>query len=58
MTKSRELKSLLETRAKSDTDLNDKTGVVLGLKNDRFAVRVKASDCVVLVHASNLDALD
>lgn len=42
------------------TDLNNKTGVVLGLINDRFAIRVKDSDSVVnvLINASNLVVFD
>tara|TARA_B100001173_G_C15606641_1_gene387051 strand:+ start:35 stop:496 length:462 start_codon:yes stop_codon:yes gene_type:complete len=53
-------RSVMITNLVKRTDLNNKTGVVLGLKDDRFAVRIKASDCVVnvLVHASNLVALD
>lgn len=53
-------RSVMITNLVKRTDLNNKTGVVLGLVDDRFAVRVKASDRVVsvLVHPSNLTALD
>ena len=50
-----QIKSLIKR-----TDLNDKTGLVLGLVKDRFAVRVNVSGIVVdaLIKASNLVALD
>ena len=53
-------RSVMITNLVKRADLNNKTGVVLGLKTDRFAVRVNAADSVVnvLVHASNLVALD
>ena len=49
-------RSVKITNLVNRVDLNDKTGVVLGLKADRFAVRVNASGRVVdvLVRASNL----
>ena len=53
-------RSVMITNLVKRTDLNNKTGIVLGLTDDRFAIRVKASERVVsvLVHASNLVALD